>query len=110
MQKRVWFAHGKIIDGIYCPYCDRHRTCRLIRETFRWRGLLSCGHVRAQIGLTLPYKELVRKGFINRQDTSEDPRSTARKKQLFYEAMSMRQKVLDEKRISEQLAGGKQYL
>lgn len=110
MQKRVWFVHGRLYKkAFYCPYCDCHRTGRTIKETFRWRAILECGHVRAQLGLTLPFEELERKGYIN-QKYKEDPRFTARKKELFAGAMKQRDEAIKQRWIKENLAGGKAML
>lgn len=109
-KQRIWFVHGKIVEkGFYCPFCDRHRTGRIIKELYRWRAVLSCGHVRAQLGLTLPFEELERKGYIN-QKGSEDPRFTARKKALFAGAMKQREEAIHRRWINEHLAGGKAML
>ena len=104
--KRVWFAHGKIIDGIYCAYCDVRRKCRLVRDRHLWRGILSCGHVRVNMGLTIPYEELERKGYIN-QKGSEDPRFTAHKKMLFDGVMAFREEVLKRRDVEERFAEGR---
>lgn len=81
MSNRVWFAHGKVIEnGFFCPFCDRMRTGRLIRDLYMWRANLSCGHVRGSLGLTMPYEELERKGYINQKGTP-DPRYLAKVKQ-----------------------------
>lgn len=91
---RVLFSHGKVIkDGFFCPFCDRHRTGRLIRDQYLWRVQLKCGHVRANLGTTQPYEELERKGFINTQ-YEEDPRYTAKKRQAF---LDFRARVDDHK-------------
>lgn len=108
-QKRVWFVHGKTYEGFWCSWCDCRRKGRMIRETFRWRCILSCGHVRANIGFTLPPEELERKGYIN-QPFTEDPRFTARKRELFLAAMKRRDEVLHQKWLKENLAGGKGVL
>lgn len=108
-QKRVVFVHGKVYDGFYCPWCDVRRPGRIVRENFRWRCLLKCGHVRSNIGFTLPPEELERKGYIN-QKGSEDPRFTAKKKGLFAGAMKRRDEVLKEKWVKENLAGGREML
>ena len=109
MQTRVWFSHGKIIEGMYCPWCDVRRSCRLIRDRHLWRGILKCGHVRANLGLTLPFEELVRKGYIN-QKFKEDPRFTARKKELFQGMMKRRDEQIKQRWILENLAGGRGVL
>lgn len=109
-KTRVWFRHGKVIEnGFFCPWCDCYRTGRIIKETYRWRVRMNCGHVRANVGFTLPPEELERKGFINYQH-SEDPRYTAKKRQDFLAFMAYRQHVLDQRRIQDTLAGGRGVL
>ena len=104
MKPRIWYAHGKWIDGVYCAYCDRQRRGQIIRECFRWRVRLVCGHM-VNRGFTLPIEELERKGLIN-YAFSEDPRLTAKKKQAFegmmFQLWEARRKVQDE----EMFAGG----
>lgn len=58
------------------------------------------------MGLTLPYEELERKGYIN-YDTPEDPRFTAKKKHLFRAAMAMREMALSKRRAKEEFASGR---
>ena len=70
-----------------------------------WRGILSCGHVRNNLGFTLPYEELERKGYINYVGT-EDPRFTARKKHLFAQAMAVKEEA-DERRRAKEFASGR---
>lgn len=109
-KSRVWFSHGKVIEnGFFCPWCDCHRTGRIVKETYRWGVILKCGHVRRKIGYTLPPEELERKGFINYKGT-EDPRYTARKKQEFLAFMAYRQHILDQRRIRNTLAGNRGVL
>lgn len=105
MQKRVLFVHGKIIAGFYCPWCDVRRSGRCVKETYKWRVILKCGHVINR-GYTLPPEELERKGYINQKGT-EDPRFTARKKELFRGVMALREEVLRQRWIKENLAGGR---
>jgi hypothetical protein len=81
MKKRVFFSHGKILkDVFWCPWCDMRRTGRLIRDLYMWRVRMACGHVRANLGFTMPYEELERKGYIN-QNIGPDPRYLAKVKQ-----------------------------
>lgn len=109
-KQRVWFRHGKIIKGgFHCPWCDCMRTGRVVKETFRWRVIMSCGHVRANVGFTLPPSELERKGYINQKGT-EDPRFTAKKKHLFAAVMAQRAEALRRKRIAATLGGGRDTL
>lgn len=110
MQQRVWFTHGKIIkNAFYCAWCDCQRTGRVVKELFRWRVIMKCGHVRANVGFTLPPEELERKGYIN-QKGSEDPRFTAKKKQLFAEVMKRREEILHQRWLEQNLAGGRGVL
>ncbi len=90
MHKRVWFSHGKVIkNGFFCPFCNRHRTGRLIRDQFLWRVQMKCGHVRANLGLTQPAEELERKGYINTK-YAPDPRYLAKVKQSWLDLANRR--------------------
>ena len=93
-MKKVWFSHGKIIDGLFCPFCDRHRSGRLIRDRHLWRAILKCGHVRSNLGLTQPYEELERKGYIN-PEFKKDPRQIAKEKQAFREFMNEKREAYE---------------
>lgn len=108
MFKRIWYSHGKRIEGVFCAFCDVRRSGRIIQETFRWRVLLKCGHV-VNRGTTLPWEELERKGYINYAHT-EDPRYTAKKKQLFAGVMAKRAEVLRSKWALDTLGGGRHTL
>lgn len=70
---------------------------------------MSCGHVRPNIGLTLPFEELERKGYIN-QKFKEDPRFTLKKKELFAGAMKRRDEAIKQRWIENNLAGGRAML
>lgn len=108
MRPRIWYSHGKMIEGIYCAFCDVRRPGRIIQETYKWRVVLKCGHV-VNRGLTLPLEELERKGYVNYEHT-EDPRFTAKKKQLFAGVMAKRDEVLRSKWAGDTLGGGRHTL
>lgn len=104
MRKRVWYSHGKVIkDNFYCPFCDRFRTGRLIRDQYLWRVQLRCGHVRANLGLTQPYEELERKGYIN-TEYAPDPRYTAKVKRQYLDFFARRREMKDRDKAKELFA------
>ena len=110
MKPRIIYAHGKIVkDNFYCPWCDRKRTGKIIHECYKWRVNLSCGHV-VNRDYTLPVQELERKGLVNQPNKSEDPRFTAKKKQLFTEMMNRFEEAKRERWNREHLAGDKSLL
>jgi len=102
MANRVWFSHGKVLkDTFFCPFCTRFRTGRLIRDQYLWRVQLKCGHVRANLGLTQPYEELERKGYIN-TEYAPDPRYLAKVKQQWLD-FAARHKELKDREKAEDL-------
>jgi len=104
MSKRVWFSHGKVIkNGFYCAFCDRFRTGRLIRDQYLWRVHLFCGHVRANLGLTQPYEELERKGYINTK-YAPDPRYLAKVKQQWLDFAARRRELGDRAKAEDLFA------
>src|SRR3990167_3475330 len=101
MKPRVWFAHGKIIEnGFWCTWCSRNRTGRLIRDRCLWGVRLSCGHYRAEIGMTQPFEELERKGYINQKGTP-DPRYLAKVKQEWLSFFAKRKAAKDRGEAAE---------
>lgn len=105
-QKRIFFVHGKVVDGWFCPWCDARRSGRIIRETYRFSVVMSCGHVRRKVAYTLPPEELERKGYVNQKGT-EDPRFTAHKAALFAGAMQRFEERKRERWAQENLGGGR---
>ena len=102
MKNRVWFSHGKVLkDFFYCPWCDMRRTGRIIRDLWYWRAVLACGHVRADMGLTQPYEELERKGYINK-NIGPDPRYLAKVKQEWL-AFFAKQKAAKDQGVAAEL-------
>lgn len=75
---RVRIIHGKPIKR-WCRKCDAIREGIALRERYRWRYKLKCGHI-GMGGYVLPLEELERRGYVN-YDIGEDPRITARKLQ-----------------------------
>lgn len=103
MKPRLRFVHGKIINGIWCAYCDATRKARCIHECYKWRMMLACGHVVSR-GYTLPPSELERKGYVN-QYHGEDPRLTALKVSLVWDALAKRKEAKRKWLAEKTLAG-----
>lgn len=107
-KSRVWFYHGMILDGLFCPFCDRFRRARIIRDLYFWRAHFVCGHVRSNVGLTMPYEELERKGYINQKGTP-DPRYLAKVKQEWLDFFERRKAIKGQAR-AEELFASKQIM
>lgn len=88
-----------------CKYCRAPRTATIFRERYRWRGRLSCGHVR-DFGFVLPVEELERRGIINYE--YEDPRIRAMKLQRMADHRKEQQEI--EHFHTHQGTRGKMYL
>lgn len=64
---------------------------------------MECGHVRANLGLTQPYEELERKGFIN-TEYDPDPRYIAKVKQQYLDFFARRRELKNREKAHELFA------
>lgn len=109
MRRLTRLYHGKRLQGIRCSFCGVKRDGVVFREDYYWRKHLSCGHV---IGgsFVLPPSELIRMGFVNRNDGERDPRAVAQTVAIINDAKTAWQQRRKARWIKENLPMGRRYL